>query len=1363
STNGTGTVRRYEFDYRSGRLYSVFITPSDNSTGHPRASHATGENATIGGVATTDVEPEHIEIYNIYDTTCVCKKPVERRVRSTRGGVTVSRVSNFTYDPLTHLLLSRKEPNPEAGSGTYPAQIEWTYTYTQAKGTSQDWGAWLPATETTPDGSYTYTYIDWLARTDSVGHGMVPRTMTRSITGIRRQDSLNGAVTTSSTPVTQTVWRNLSNLPGSLPKMGNVNGQVRKTVDGDGVETVFEFATDGFVTAQIFGGDIKTTYASDAMGQVTSVTSNDGSSVPAVTTVGLVASIGVPAEVSSTSGGLTRHAVGLYDRWGHLSVVRRNNLASNGSKPNEYPQSGNTARDWIELQAVYHHTKLMEVYEDRLPLNAAAGTGQFLVTSYNYGADGRLASVVHPNGSTTTYTFDGYGTLYRSVTTDPTGLQSVNSPKTFVNQFLEVTGSYQYDGTAHLWTLVTRNAAGAIIEIQEPATAAPAGYTGSTGGATHTFEIDMLGRPTVAKTWSDATKTTLLESREMRHDQLGRQIWQRDQVLGFGSGTRDVAWTYVDGKASQLLSKVGTGVSATTYSYYSATGFLQEVRDGFSTGNTATYYYQNKTPFLASVVRTDLDPVSTSGTRVTTTDYAVDPFGRFLTVTQLGDSTTVPNNQVYSYAYNSLGLVDSYTGPGGRVQKFLPDALGRVVQHVRVGAGNDYIDNRASFEDSGASDGRTKVTRKDGLGNETVTHNDFAGRPFIVQNPGGSEVPSSSAKYKPMCLFAEYDGASRLSALYDGDQGKTLFWRDGQGRMIQRQLDGYADNVIALFNTKDVIKRDAIGRIVENGYWGAANNGVPQGLEQFDTDSLGRVHQARFLSAFAPSHTLTVSSTFSDGNPYRETLSYGGSLSLEGANMSFGHDAIGRLTEVQWNKAPGASGAARVLAQYSWAGGLRRQRTVRYGSTDYPQGVSTFSFDPLGRLTMIRDNVYTDATTWTTKSQFEYAYDEASNLTKEIYTKVGGAVGDRFAYDAYDRLTQGWMGVDATTMGNTANPTGFDASHMHEELTYGLDNANNRYSSSTQTGSDPSVTDYTIEAGTNRYDKVTVPGATTDPILTYDKRGNLTYDGRLVYKYDFLNRLQEVWRVLPAGDPAGDGEKFAEIQPGSLDQAREDVKVDIPDIYSRLAREHTDPVFRARLRATISGGVVRITPTPGGGGRSFSLPVTGQLELVAVYVYDAFNRRTMSALVDPQFSETQIHAWDGWRQVSQHKLELVNGSWQATPTKQFVWGSTLDELVAYRRLNGSSWENYYLLHGGQDTAAKLVNTSGVVVEQYEYDPYGRVSVYVGSSTHPVASSSYGLPFLWKSIRLDEITGLLQMRNRYYSTELGRFLTRDPLG
>jgi RHS repeat-associated protein len=94
-----------------------------------------------------------------------------------------------------------------------------------------------------------------------------------------------------------------------------------------------------------------------------------------------------------------------------------------------------------------------------------------------------------------------------------------------------------------------------------------------------------------------------------------------------------------------------------------------------------------------------------------------------------------------------------------------------------------------------------------------------------------------------------------------------------------------------------------------------------------------------------------------------------------------------------------------------------------------------------------------------------------------------------------------------------------------------------------------------------------------------------------------------------------------------------------------------------------------------------------------------------------------------------------------------------------------AWETYYLLHGGQETAAKLVDASGEVVEQYEYDPYGRATVFskVAGQWTSGGVSRYGLPFLWKAVRLDEVTGLLQMRNRYYSVETGRFLTRDPIG
>jgi RHS repeat-associated protein len=106
-------------------------------------------------------------------------------------------------------------------------------------------------------------------------------------------------------------------------------------------------------------------------------------------------------------------------------------------------------------------------------------------------------------------------------------------------------------------------------------------------------------------------------------------------------------------------------------------------------------------------------------------------------------------------------------------------------------------------------------------------------------------------------------------------------------------------------------------------------------------------------------------------------------------------------------------------------------------------------------------------------------------------------------------------------------------------------------------------------------------------------------------------------------------------------------------------------------------------------------------------------------------------------------------------------------MLAYRRRvvvsSVVSWEVYYVLHGGQDTAARLVDAGGVVREQYEDDPYGMVKVYSGAGSYLGGTSPLGLPFLWKAVRLDAETGLLYMRNRYYSTGLGRFLTRDPIG
>lgn len=953
-------------------------------------------------------------------------------------------------------------------------------------------------------------------------------------------------------------------------------------------------------------------------------------------------------------------------------------------------------------------------------------------------------------------------------------------PKRFVNEFLELSASYEFTGSDHLWTLITRNDAGAITQIQEPSTTAPSGYSGATGGAIHQFEIDKLGRVVAARAYTGTPSSgTLATSRVMRYDELGRQIWIHDLVLGFGSGDRYFAVEYAAGKESQIGTVRRSGLAEETYEYWS-NGLLKTVNDGFgsgNSGNTVTYAYHSNTTFASSVTRTDLDPANSSP-RVTVTSYDVDPFGRVIGVHE-GSGTTLD----HLYGYNSLGQVDRYTNPDGRLQEFLPDAIGRIVEHVRVGD-SDYIQNAVVFEDSGASDGRTKELRYDGLGNVTITHSDFAGRPFIVQNPGGSTAPTSSAKNQSMCLYAEYDGASRIKAIYDGDVGTIEFWRDGPGRMIQRQLTVAGINH-TLWNTKDVLRRDAIGRLYQTDIWASygltgyvPDHGLGMAVEQFDRDSIGRTHEERYNFAFAPSNVLDVTSSYTSGNPFRDGLNYADNLTGANSGMSapidldFTHDEIGRLAQIDWNAAPGGSGQSE-LAEYTWVGGLRRGRTVRYGSGAEPKGVTSYEYDGYNRLLGIQDEVWTSSSAHASESQFDYVYDAASNLIKEKYAKVDGSVGDRFAYDAYHRLTAAWMGVDTTTMNATSDPSGWSSGSMHEYLTYGLDEANNRTTSTSQVTSTGLTTDYTLQDSgnaqgpSNRYDTVSLPNAT--PVTyEYDNRGNLRYDGRFLYRYDFLNRLQEVWSVTLTEHATGSSEKFAIVDPTSLDDATQEVKNQTPTWMSRLPREHKDPVFRARLKARLHGGVIRLAPpqTFGGGGclSMASLIDDADLDLVAVYVYDAFNRRIMSIVVG---GDTEFHTYDGWRQVVQYTLDSTNSSYKAAPTKEFAWGARLDELLSYRRRVGSagnySWENYYVLQGGQDTAARLVDDAGNVVERYEYDPYGRVSIYVGSSTTAVAASYYGLPFLWKSIRIDEITGLLYMRNRYYSVELGRFLTMDPVG
>ncbi len=75
----------------------------------------------------------------------------------------------------------------------------------------------------------------------------------------------------------------------------------------------------------------------------------------------------------------------------------------------------------------------------------------------------------------------------------------------------------------------------------------------------------------------------------------------------------------------------------------------------------------------------------------------------------------------------------------------------------------------------------------------------------------------------------------------------------------------------------------------------------------------------------------------------------------------------------------------------------------------------------------------------------------------------------------------------------------------------------------------------------------------------------------------------------------------------------------------------------------------------------------------------------------------------------------------------------------------------------------LVNTSGVVVERFAYDPYGKATAYSPTWTE-LTSSGYGWQYLHQGGRYVSYadSGLYQFRLRDYSPTLGRWVQRDPI-
>ncbi len=146
------------------------------------------------------------------------------------------------------------------------------------------------------------------------------------------------------------------------------------------------------------------------------------------------------------------------------------------------------------------------------------------------------------------------------------------------------------------------------------------------------------------------------------------------------------------------------------------------------------------------------------------------------------------------------------------------------------------------------------------------------------------------------------------------------------------------------------------------------------------------------------------------------------------------------------------------------------------------------------------------------------------------------------------------------------------------------------------------------------------------------------------------------------------------------------------------------------------------------------------------------------------------YVYDGWRVIME--LDGLNSD---AVTRRFTWGLDLSGsvegaggiggLLATEDTAGTtvttddrSFIYFYELNGN---VGQLVETTtgtdyGTIAAKYEYDPYGK-------RINTATQGEYDQPYRFSTKPVDEETGLGNWGYRYYSYDLGRWVSRDPIG
>lgn len=796
---------------------------------------------------------------------------------------------------------------------------------------------------------------------------------------------------------------------------------------------------------------------------------------------------------------------------------------------------------------------------------------------------------------------------------------------------------------------------------------------------------------------------------------------------------------------------------------YDANGNLTQMRTPLNTMTSFTY--NNYGQVLTS---TDANG--------NTTTFAYDEYGNLVSTTDaLGNSNTM----TYNVAGNLTSTKDPFQAET-RMTYNNADELIRMVDPM----GNTM---QMSYDSRGAITSMTDAKQK-------VTHftYDALRQPISITGPMNNTVTTTyNAKQKPTQMVDAmnnavkrvYDDHDWLTYVVDVLGDTTWFSYDNTGQVIGIQMPN-GQELSYQYDALDrlVLTRDRMDTTAQYMY--DANDNVVESIDgegnhtYFTYDAMNRLAQTTDANGGTSQYTYDNNGnilTFTDANGHTTTFTYDAlnrqltSTDALGHTTSHVYDANGNMTSITDAKGQTTSytyDANGQLTQISFADG--KTRTFEYDGNgnvvrqkDEANRYTTFTYDALNRLTQ---KTYPD------NSTHQFTYDLNGNLL----SAVNANATVQFTYDAAGQVLSETLNGVATTYSyntheRTMNITYPGGRSLTEQFDYrgrlaaivenqsqvvGFSYNNNDFLTqrSYQNGTN---SNYTYDL-LNRLTRIADNPQVMDVEMTYDPVGNILSKKDLLhpnrseaYTYDAINQL--------IGFKKGEMTTSVEI-PNPMRQIQ--YVLDAVGNHSTVTEDGQTTTYTANNRnAYIAvSGASNYTPHYDANGNlsqdnqySYTYDFDNHLISVdngntATYTYDALGRRIRkqagAAVVNYYYAGDQI-------------VEERNAT--NTTVATYLYGIGIDDILQMRRNGQDYW--YHKNHLGSVVA--LTDEQGSVVERYEYDPYGKLTIYDANDSL-LTVSAVGNIYYFTGREYDFETGLYHYRARSLHPGLGRFMQHDPL-